>query len=116
VRPDVLRAAVLGLNARRPRLVPDLDVPGRSRRNVWSLFEYGPTAPAPSETPGELPGWKPDPFAPPSDGHQAIDTALTTLTRPGAAGLTARQDQLGAGPHQSGGAGVDFSGAGMPPW
>jgi len=54
VRPDVLRAAVLGLNARRPRLVPDLDVPGRSGRNVWRLFGYGPTAPAPSETPGEL--------------------------------------------------------------
>jgi len=43
-----------GLNARRPRLVPDLDAPGRSRCTVWSLFEYGPTAPAPSETPGEL--------------------------------------------------------------
>jgi len=52
---------------------------------------------------------------PPSYIHHAIDTALRTLTTR-AAGLTARQDQLGAGPHQSGGAGVDFSGAGMPPW
>lgn len=51
--------------------------------NVWWLFEYGPDSTAPSEGPNELPGWQPDPSAPPSYVHQTIDAVLTTLTRPG---------------------------------
>jgi uncharacterized glyoxalase superfamily protein PhnB len=51
--------------------------------NLWWLFEYGPDSTAPSESPNELPSWKPDPAAAPSYVHQTIDAALTRLTRPG---------------------------------
>ncbi len=44
-------------------------------RNLWWLFEYGPTSTAPSE----LPRWRPDPAAPPSYVHRTIDTALEQL-------------------------------------
>jgi len=51
-------------------------------RNVWWLFEYGPTSAAPSEAPNELPRWRPDPAAPPSYVHRTIDTALGALRPP----------------------------------
>jgi PhnB protein len=44
---------------------------------LWWLFEYGAASTAPSEAPDELPSWRPDPSAPPSDVHRTIDEALT---------------------------------------
>ena len=116
VRPGVLRAAVWDSTHGDLVLCPTLDVPDRSRRNVWSLFEYGPNSTGPERNSGRAPRMETRPFrtsevCPPSDRCGPDDADSTRAT-----GLTARQDERWAGPHHSGGAGVDFSGAGMPPW
>ncbi|MGG5257388.1 VOC family protein [Phycicoccus avicenniae] len=49
---------------------------------VWWLFEYGPGSTAPSEGPDELPRWRPDPDAPPSEVFRTVDEAMTHLGPP----------------------------------
>ena len=51
--------------------------------NVWWLFEFGAESTAPSQAPNELPRWRPDPSAPPSEIHRTIDEAMTRLVAPG---------------------------------
>lgn len=50
--------------------------------NLWWLFEYGDDSVAPSETPDELPRWRPDPAAPPSYVKRTVVAAFGRLGPP----------------------------------